>query len=188
MASFVGLLLSTNITLWLFVIFPICVLVYTSLWILYCFTWHPLANVPGPFWASITRLWYMYRLYAGDMDQVQRALHKKYGPSVRVAPDEVSSSRSSDIPLIYRDREPLLKTDFYPIWADPSISKEPDLFTCIDERVHAQKRRVLNPVYTLSNILKNEQHIATCTSLFIQRLGEYADTKEDVDLGQWSQM
>jgi hypothetical protein len=161
---------------------------YTCLWIIYCRTWHPLAKVPGPFWASVTRFWYMYRIIAADMDRVQRALHKKYGPLVRIGPDEVSSANPSDIPLIYRTSDPLIKTDFYSIWADPSLSKYPDMFTCRDEKYHAQIRKTVNPVYTLGNILKHEDHIGKCTQLLVQRLGEFADKDEVVDIGRWVQM
>ncbi|KAF2195063.1 cytochrome P450 [Zopfia rhizophila CBS 207.26] len=127
----------------------------------------------------------MYRIYVGDMDKVQRALHQKYGPLVRIAPNEVSCAEPTVIPKIYRNQAPLQKTDFYPIWGGTEISKQPDTFTCLDERVHSNYRRIVNPVYTLSNVLKNEEFINKCTNLFVQRLGEHADRKEDIDLGKW---
>jgi cytochrome P450 len=180
-------LANISLTSTFFIILPALCAIYTTLWIIYCRTLHPLAKVPGPFFASFTRLWYMYRIYAADMDRAQRALHKKHGPLVRIAPDEVSSADPAAIPLIYRDRDPLLKTDFYTIWGDPSISKHPDMFTCIDEKYHADIRRIVSPVYTMANILKNEEYIAKCTRLFLTRLGEFADSGEPFDLGVWVQ-
>lgn len=173
---------------WLFKVGPIVAVVYTVLWMVYAVTLHPLAKVPGPFWASVTRIWYMYQVYMGDMDKVQRAMHRKYGPVVRLAPNEVTSANAADIPKIYRLTDPLLKTDFYPIWGAPQISKQPDQFTCIDEKEHTRYRKIVAPVYSLANILKHEDYVAKCTNLFLERMTEFADKKEPVDIGHWFQM
>ncbi|KAL5416319.1 hypothetical protein PMIN03_002123 [Paraphaeosphaeria minitans] len=168
---------------WLFKVGPIATLVYALLWMVYAVTLHPLAKVPGPFWASVTRIWYMYQVYKGDMDKVQRAMHKRYGPVVRLAPNEVTSASAADIPKIYRFADPLLKTDFYPIWGAPQISKQPDQFTCIDEKEHTRYRKIVAPVYSLGNILKHQDYVAKCTTLFLERMTEFADKKEQVDIG-----
>lgn len=182
--SVLGLPLST----WLLKLCPVVIVLYTLLWMVYAVTLHPLAKVPGPYWASVTRLWYMYQIYARNMDKVQRALHEKYGPVVRIAPNEVSSANAADIPKIYRLNDPLLKTDFYPIWGAPQISKQPDQFTCIDEKEHTRYRKIVAPVYSLANVLKHEDYISKCTSLFLERMTEFADKGEKVDIGEWLQM
>ena len=165
--------LGLPVSTWFTVVFPASALLYCVLWLVYARTLHPLASVPGPFWATVTRSWYMYRIYVGDMEKVQRRLHDQYGPLVRIAPNEVSTAEPSAIPKIYRNQKPLTKTDFYPIWGGSTISKQPDQFTCIDERVHSNYRRIVNPVYTLGNVLKTEEHIDKCVRVFVQRLGEY---------------
>lgn len=99
-------------TVWIFVVFPSCLALSGLLWVVYTRTLHPLASVPGPFWASISRLWYMYRVYVGDMHTVQRQLHEQYGPVVRIGPNEVSTADLSTLPQIYRNQRPLIKTDF----------------------------------------------------------------------------
>jgi len=165
------------------------VLVYWIVWTVYARTLHPLASVPGPFWASISRTWYMYRIYVGDMDKVQRRLHDRYGPILRIAPNEVSTTELSAIPKIYKHQRPLTKTDFYSAWGGGgSISKQIDTFAQPDEREHSNYRRIVNHVYTLGNVLKSEAYISKVSALFLQRLGEHADCKETIDLGQWLQM
>lgn len=52
----------------------------------------PLSDIPGPFFASITRLWQISTLVQGDSINVFYDLHQRYGPFVRVAPNEVSVS------------------------------------------------------------------------------------------------
>jgi len=49
----------------------------------------PLAKVPGPFWASLTRLWMMKHSWDGDMHRVMIDLHEKDGKLVRTGPNEV---------------------------------------------------------------------------------------------------
>jgi hypothetical protein len=55
----------------------------------------------------------VYRMYVGDVEIAQRALHQKYGPLVRITPNELVSSDPTAIPLIYRTQNPLAKTDWY---------------------------------------------------------------------------
>jgi len=51
---------------------------------------HPLARYPGPFWASLTNLWSLKLSVRGDWPHRMDALHRKYGPVVRIAPNEVA--------------------------------------------------------------------------------------------------
>lgn len=164
------------------------VLVYWVGWVIYCRTWHPLAKIPGPFLASISRLWVMHQTYQGKMDIIQRALHDKYGPLIRIAPNEIACASPQAIPLIYRTQNPIPKTDFYPVWGNKSFSKYPDHFSVVDEKLHSQRRRIVNHVYSLSNVLQSERYIDECSKLFLQRMGEYSDMDQIVDLGQWLQM
>lgn len=76
----------------------------------------------------------------------------------------------------------------YSVWGGGTISEQLDLFAETNERVHSNRRRTVNPVYTLTNVLKNETYINKVSELFIQRLGEFADRGESLDFGEWLQM
>lgn len=39
----------------------------------------PLKNVPGPFWASLGRLWHTRMIMGGDQGEDLLRLHKEYG-------------------------------------------------------------------------------------------------------------
>jgi len=168
-------------------VFPGIMITYMALWITYCRTLHPLAKIPGPFIPSFTRLWYMYRMYVADMDVVQRALHEKYGPLVRIAHDEVFCADPAMIPNVYRTRDPLLKTDMYALWEQKQITKQPDQFTCIDEDEHSRYRKIILPLYSMSNVLKKEEYVKECTDLFMSRMKAFAEKGAEVDLGEWVQ-
>jgi hypothetical protein len=48
-------------------------------WVVYQRVFSPYAGIPGPFWASITRFWYLRRINAEDFHRYTKELHKKYG-------------------------------------------------------------------------------------------------------------
>jgi hypothetical protein len=68
------------------------------------------------------------------------------------------------------------------------ISEQVDSFIQTDERLHSSYRRIVNPVYTLSNVLKSEVYINKVPDLFLQRLYEHANRNVIMDLGHWLQM
>lgn len=55
----------------------LALIVYWCFWAVYSRTIHPLAKVPGPVWASLSRTWLMYLMYRGDYQLVHLALHEK---------------------------------------------------------------------------------------------------------------
>jgi hypothetical protein len=57
---------------------------------LYLVFLHPLSKVPGPRLAKITELWRTNRYIRGYWHRDILDLHRKYGPVVRISPNEVS--------------------------------------------------------------------------------------------------
>lgn len=57
---------------------------------LYSIFLHPLRRVPGPFIAKFTELWRTSKYARGNWHNDILHLHSKYGPVVRIAPNEVS--------------------------------------------------------------------------------------------------
>jgi cytochrome P450 len=160
---------------------------YVLLWIAYTRLLHPLKHIPGPFWASVTRLWRVHHVRKGDMDVVQRALHSEHGPLVRIGPDEVSCADPDAVRKIYSTSRPLRKASFYTIWHNKTFSKYPDNSSNTDEKLHAERRKIVNNVYSMTTVLSLEPYIDACSALFVKRMGEAADSHTVVDLGGWLQ-
>lgn len=74
---------------------------------------HPLAKVPGPFWASLTRLWHLKKSRDGDLHRVMIDLHAKHGYLVRTGPNEVSVSDPTAIRTIYGAGTKFQKSKWY---------------------------------------------------------------------------
>jgi len=179
-----GGLFSVSALLWS----PAILVTYWVCWIVYARQFHPLRRIPGPWLASVSRLWYMQQIARGDMEYTQRRLHQQYGPLIRIAPNEVACASPEAIKQIYRNQGGFDKTDFYTVWNSQNYSKHPDMFTAISDKQHGERRRIFNHVYTLSNVLKSEEYIDRCSALFLERIAEYQDGTKPFDLGKWLQM
>ncbi|KAH8812523.1 cytochrome P450 [Xylogone sp. PMI_703] len=136
-------------------------------WVIYCRFFHHLSNVPGPFWASILSIWGAVQVWHGNIQAVQRQLHKKFGPIVRISPSEVSISDPQAIKSIYGIKSGYVKIR--------------------NEKLHAERRRFVNSMYSMTAVLESERHIDSCSDIFLSKMNKYADTGTAVDLGEWSQ-
>jgi hypothetical protein len=71
--------------------------------ILYRLHFHPLSKVPGPRFAAISNLWHAYHVRNGHMLELGKTLHKRYGPMVRVGPNEVWFNSKEAFKRIYSE-------------------------------------------------------------------------------------
>ena len=63
-----------------------------------------LSAIPGPFIASVSNLWKIMVVYAGDMPRRNVAVHEKYGPVVRIGPNHVSFASPQALHTIHGAR------------------------------------------------------------------------------------
>lgn len=80
----------------------------------------PLKDIPGPFWARFTTLWYFKRVHHGAFEQDNILLHQKYGPVVRVAPNQYSISETAAIKTVYGTGSRFAKSAWYDAWKHPA--------------------------------------------------------------------
>ncbi|KAH8801441.1 cytochrome P450 [Xylogone sp. PMI_703] len=167
--------------------YPVLISLAWFAWGVYSYFFHPYSDLPGPFWAKISRFWLVVQVLKGNIDKKQRELHRKYGKIVRIAPNEVSVSDPEAVRVIYSVNSGFTKTDFYNPFAS-HISPNEDLFTQRDEKLHAYRRKFVNNLYSLTSILESEQYVDDCTHMFITRMDEFAISGKSMDLGIWFQM
>ena len=161
---------------------------YVTVCIVYARHLHPLRNIPGPFLASITRFWSVWQVTRGNYETTQRRLHARYGPLVRSAPDEVACADPAAIKIIYSVQRIFPKTNFYFPFKPVRPQKYSGHFAELNEKQHSQRRRIVNPVYSMSTILESEKYVDKCSKLFVSRMAEVAGNDCYVDLGHWLQM
>ena len=154
-------------------------LFYWFYWIVYSRFFHPYHDIPGPFLASITRWWRWHAVRYGVGDDLQHALHERYGPLVRITPDEVSISDPHAIDMI--SRPDFLKTDYYTPF-DPGFGGRPEPFATRDERVHTQHKKIISPLFRSDIILDYEVNVDGIQDIFDERMQTFADSKKIFDL------
>lgn len=94
-----------NVALW----FALALVLWTVFSKLHQAYASPLRDVQGPWLARFTRFWYAKSTYSRQGHKFNMDLHQKYGPIVRIAPNEYSIDDLEASKIIYRARDPLVK-------------------------------------------------------------------------------
>jgi hypothetical protein len=130
----------------------------------------PLRKYPGPFLASFTRLWKVISTASGRTHLQHIELHRKYGPFVRIAPNEISISSPEAARNLLSAGKRFHKTDFYGVFPPP---ENPDIFTEIREDVHAQKKRIANVPYSMAAMQQLSPFINDTIELLMRRIEDH---------------
>ncbi|KAI4718502.1 cytochrome P450 [Aureobasidium sp. EXF-10727] len=154
-----------------------------SAYIVYQRFFHPLASVPGPFWASLTRLWITKHSWDGDMHRTMIALHEKHGPIVRNGPNEVSIADLSAIKTIYGAGTKFRKSDWYSVWQG---HRKFDLFAERDEKLHGKQRSSISSAYSMTSLKDLEPYVDDTVKRFMDAMSERQG--QVVDMGKWAQL
>jgi cytochrome P450 len=153
---------------------PQLTFLYTAARILYNLFFHPLARFPGPVLWRATRLGYVVHLLRGTLPRDVLPLHLRYGPVVRIAPNELSVATPEAWREIYgfrtgdlAGREEMCKDSTLNITSgSPSILSDPDR-----ER-HAALRRQLAHGFSDRGMKAQEPIFRGHVDLLIRRLYE----------------
>jgi hypothetical protein len=57
----------------------------------------------------------------------------------------------------------------------------------MDERQHAERRRILNSLYLMSNIIQLEDSVDKCVNVLVQRFTECAARGNSINMSEWVQ-
>ncbi|KAK3625225.1 hypothetical protein LTR56_012019 [Elasticomyces elasticus] len=128
----------------------------------------PLRNFPGPFLASITDKWLLYYDLAGLRTLKIHELHRRYGPVVRIGPNELSFSDVSVVNQIYGQQTAFMKApasqDEEPGTIYESMSLQPlGIFSLREKAAHSHRRSLLSHAFS-------QQNINDCTALIMQKV------------------
>jgi benzoate 4-monooxygenase len=126
---------------------------------------HPLADVPGPLLARASTLWAASA--AGKLRKAQaiHAAHQKYGPIVRIAPNELSFADPQVLKSIYGHNHRNPKSGFY---SGGKFTAYDNIFSMRDITQHAGRRSVMAPVFS-------SKYISNYVPLILQKLEQTFD-------------
>ncbi|RDW71427.1 hypothetical protein BP6252_07990 [Coleophoma cylindrospora] len=146
----------------------------------------PLREIPGPFLARFSRLWYFLEIYKGSYEITDIDLHKRHGSIVRIAPGEYSIEDPEAAKIIYGHGSTFLKAPWYSGWTPPYPNMA-NLFSDSDPHRHAFQRRKFAALYTMSSMVGYENLVNDCMDLINQRFSELAKLGKSFDLAHWLQ-
>ena len=104
-------------------------------------------------------------------------MHKRYGPVVRTAPNELLFSDPKLIKKIYGFTASYLKTPFYTGFDDYG---EPVLFTLRDRATHRDRKKLMAHAFTESTIMQAEGLVVDQINMFLDKVDEHNGTAMDV--------
>ncbi|KAH8897158.1 cytochrome protein [Thozetella sp. PMI_491] len=127
----------------------------------------PLARVPGPKSFIFTKWRLAYEDYKGSRTRTIHSLHERYGPVVRIGPNEVSFNSTSAVRTIYGAGSGFERTSFYGMF---EVYGRQNMFTFSTPREHAQRKKMLAHAYAKSTVLKggNATMIENKVRLFLE--------------------
>lgn len=156
---------------------------YIVVKIIYNLYFHPLARFPGPILWRATRLAYVIRMNQGKLAFDLLDIYAKYGPIVRIAPNELAFSEPEAWKEIYGHRvgaahgaEEMDKYHtFYRTKGEVlSISSG-------DREYHGRLRRQLAHGFSERALREQESIIGSYVNLLVKRLHEHCVDRDHVD-------
>jgi hypothetical protein len=145
-----------------------------------------LRSIPGPFVAKFTDLYRLWLVRTGSAHEHHLRLHRRYGPLVRIGPNNVSVGSPAAIPILYNTRTRYPKSAFYPVMGNVAHGKVvPTIFSTRDEAVHETMKRPIAQVYAMTNLKTYEPLVESTESYFFRKLERLADERGAFDLGTW---
>jgi cytochrome P450 len=140
---------------------------------------HPISHIPGPLLPKLTSLWLHYHAYIGDEATVIHAAHQKYGPLVRVSPNEVDISDPDAIHPIYVAQGGFPKADCY---ANFDIDGYKTIFSTTDSAHRAPRAKAIVPMFSTASIRANLGPLYACVDTMVQRMKDEASTGKPVNV------
>jgi len=100
---------ASNLAIWCLLL----IVSYQLVLLFYNFFLHPLRKIPGPSLARCTRLWARIGNFHGRKSERVHDAHLKYGPVVRVGPNELSFADPAAVRDIYTSEIFTKEESFY---------------------------------------------------------------------------
>jgi cytochrome P450 len=153
-----------------------------SLYALYNAYLHPLRSYPGPFlWRSF-RIPYVVSTHRGELHRRLKDFHTKYGPIVRIAPNELSYADSVAWKDIYLNRSGHPVFERNRTWFKKMSPDEPNSIMGFDEDDHSRFRRAFANSFSDKSLRDQAPVVERYIDLFISKLKEETGI---IDLAAW---
>ena len=152
------------------VCFPLAIVIYRPYF-------DSLCHIPGPLICRLSSLWTYYHSYVGDECTLISELHKKYGPVIRIAPNEVCISDGASLAPVYSEKGGFLKA---PCYTNFDIEGHQTIFSALDPSHRAVRSKAVLPMFSMSSVRSGNDVVEDCVNRFIVRLKEDVEESKEI--------
>ncbi|KIW44434.1 uncharacterized protein PV06_02905 [Exophiala oligosperma] len=154
--------------------------------IIYRLTLHPLAKFPGPKVNAVSSVPGIISLLKGRLPLDNKLLHDKYGPVVRVSPNELAFNSAQAWEDIYGHRQGHTNMHKSPVHVG-SVDNLPGVttLTMADDDNHARQRRALSHAFSLKALTEQEDIIQHFVNKLVTNVRAMAQQGVEFNLVDW---
>ncbi|KAK8069428.1 Tryprostatin B 6-hydroxylase [Apiospora phragmitis] len=108
----------------------------------------PLARIPKAHWScAVSPIWILWARYTSRENRTIGEAHRRYGPIVRLAPNEISINDMESVKTVYQGG--FDKHQWYSVFNNYGV---PNMFSSIYAKHHGARKRMISHVYSKSYI------------------------------------
>ncbi|KAL8287048.1 hypothetical protein RQP46_004054 [Phenoliferia psychrophenolica] len=144
---------------------------------------HPLASIPGPLLARATQLYIFSRVYFGQTRRDVQAMHVKYGPVVRIGPNEVSIHDIDAITVIHGGKSWIKGVSYDASMTSNPVPEDTSMIALRTLEAHAVRRKVWDRAFAMQSLADYQAVIHTRVGQLCSQLDSRAG--EPIDLHTW---
>ncbi|KAK3318700.1 cytochrome P450 [Apodospora peruviana] len=157
---------------------------YLALRAIYNVYYHPLSKYPGPKLAAMTDLWWARAMVSGRYPWIIEAVIKRYGPVVRIAPNELVFLTPQAAKDIYLSQEKSMEL-FVLVGYDALDTGDGGIANETDPVRHRAIAKKLAPAFSTRNLKAKEAPIYKHIDLFVQRMREHGGEGKGAEMRRW---
>ncbi|KAF7315569.1 hypothetical protein MIND_00072200 [Mycena indigotica] len=145
--------------------------------------WHPLAHIPGPMLAKVSKWWGVKLAISGNRARFMKEQHDRYGDVIRMGPNEVSIVHADAVRSILGTGG-LQKGSYYEPFSDATLPSKS--IVNLKGDMHDNRRRIWNRGMSSESLRGYEGILAIRLEQLLDRLDEIAKTpKAELDISEW---
>ncbi|KAI7203551.1 cytochrome P450 monooxygenase [Hortaea werneckii] len=142
-----------------------------------------LNKVPGPWYARWTNIPLKLAVVGGRRIHHVHALHEKYGPYVRISPNEIAVNDPTGFKKIHSIGSGFTKAEWYLRLVDMD---RPGVFAMTDQRAHAARRKMFARPFSKTHLREHwERAVREKVDLALSRMQNELRTAGTVDALKW---
>ncbi|KAF4335359.1 benzoate 4-monooxygenase cytochrome P450 [Fusarium beomiforme] len=143
--------------------------------------WNPISRLPGTKLSCWTDIVLKYHWLRGTRAHYVHSLHQRYGPIVRVGPNEVDISDMTAVKEIHRVKNGYLKAPFY----QNLVPGTTNLFNALDVEFHRRHRRLLSSPLSESSLKSVEPTVDSYVKKAIVSMKHETDKRGSTDVAKF---